>query len=70
MDDLNLNGYNFSKLDDLDLINLPSTAYNYDNTVPGWVSSELTAVGASFRLNTISGNSEDNNKVTELRWRS
>jgi len=63
--------YNLSKQDDLDLINLPSTAYNFGDTHPvGWVDAAFTAAGASLKLNAIAGNRADDGKVTEIKWRS
>jgi len=63
--------YNFTKQDDLDLINLPSTAYNFGDSIPvGWVDATFTASGASLKLNAIAGNRADDGKVTEISWRS
>jgi len=63
--------YNFNKQSDLDLINLPSTAYNFAASVPvGWVDATFTASGAKFKLHAIAGNKADDGKVTELTWRS
>ncbi len=62
--------YHFSKQDDLDLINLPSTAYNFDDASPvGWVSAEFTATGVSLKLNAVSGNRDNDGKVTKIKWR-
>lgn len=62
--------YNFTKQGDLDLINLPSTAYNFAESVPvGWVDATFTASGAKFKLNTVAGNQADDGKVTEVTWR-
>lgn len=63
--------YRFSKQDDLDLINLPSTAYVFNNKFPvGWVDAEFTDVGASLKLRAIAGNKADEGKVTKIKWRS
>ena len=62
--------YQFSKQDDLDLINIPSTAYNFDETSPvGWVSAEFTATGASLQLNAIAGNRAEDSNITTIQWR-
>lgn len=62
--------YRFSKQDDLDLINLPSTAYVFGKASPvGWVDATFTATGASLRLNVVAGNKTDDGKVTEIKWR-
>jgi len=63
--------YRFSRQDDLDLINLPSAAYVFDDKLPvGWVDAEFTATGASIKLRAIAGNKADEGKVTEIKWRS
>jgi hypothetical protein len=63
--------YNFTRQEDLDLINLPSTAYNFGDTLPvGWVDATFTAAGATLKLNAIAGNQADDGKVTEISWRS
>ncbi|MDD2597822.1 MAG: metallophosphoesterase [Kiritimatiellae bacterium] len=63
--------YSFAKQGDLDLINLPSTAYNFAESVPvGWVDATFTASGAKFKLNAVAGNQADDGKVTQLTWRS
>ncbi len=62
-------GYRFAKQDDLDLINLPSTAYTFGGHPVGWVDATFTAAGVSLKLNAVAGNKADNGKVTEIKWR-
>ena len=63
--------YQFSKQDDLDLINLPSTAYAFGESQPvGWVDATFTATGASFKLNAVDNNTADDGKITEIKWRA
>ena len=63
-------GYVYSKNEDLDLINLPSTAYAFGEKTPvGWVDAMFTATGAVLKLNATDGNKADDGKVTELQWR-
>ena len=62
--------YRYSKNKDLDLINLPSTAYTFDKKAPiGWVDAKFTATGAVLKLNATEGNKTDDGKFTELKWR-
>ena len=62
--------YHFSKQGDLDLVNLPSTAYHFTSWQSvGWVSAEITSEGASFEYCAVGGGMADDGKVTCLKWR-
>ncbi|MCF7847656.1 MAG: metallophosphoesterase [Kiritimatiellales bacterium] len=62
--------YSFTKHADIDLINLPSTAYNFDKQQPlGWVDASFTAHGGAFKLNAVGGCTEQDGSITELQWR-
>ncbi len=59
-----------SKKDDLDLINLPSTAYAFSDRQPvGWVEATFTASGASLKLHAVDGSRESDGAVREIAWR-
>ncbi len=63
--------YRCSKQNDLDLINLPSSAYAFGKSQPvGWVDATFTAAGVTLRLNAVAGNRADDDKVTEIKWRT
>ncbi|MDA3923183.1 MAG: metallophosphoesterase [Kiritimatiellae bacterium] len=62
--------YSFTKAEDLDLINLPSTAYAFGKkSSVGWVDATFTATGATLKLNATAGNKEQDGEVTEIKWR-
>jgi 3',5'-cyclic AMP phosphodiesterase CpdA len=62
--------YNYSVRDNIHLINLPSTAYNFRPSEPlGWIEAEFTGKGGMFKLHAIAGNMEKDGEVTELKWR-
>lgn len=63
--------YDYQERMGIHLINLPATAYNFNDNDPlGWVEAELSAEGGTFTLHTIGGNQEKNGEKTTLRWRS
>lgn len=63
--------YRFSKVEDLDLINIPAIGYNFSDRVPvGWIEAYMTSEGGDFILRAIGGNMADNGKTTSLAWRS
>lgn len=63
--------YKTSELDGIHLINLPSTAYNFEDKEPlGWIEAKLTADGGEFVLHAIAGNTQQDGRIEGLRWRS
>ncbi len=60
-----------SELEGIHLINLPSTAYNFNDKEPlGWIEARLTADGGEFILHAIAGNTQLDGRIEGLRWRS
>ncbi len=63
--------YRYAVEQDIHLINLPSTAYNFNDGEPvGWVEANLTAAGGEFTLRALAGNKEQDGKTIRLRWRA
>jgi 3',5'-cyclic AMP phosphodiesterase CpdA len=63
--------YKTSELEGIHLINVPSTAYTFDDKEPaGWIEARLTADGGEFVLHAIAGNTQLDGRVEGLRWRS
>jgi len=63
--------YKTSELDGIHLINIPATAYTFDDKQPaGWVEARLTADGGEFVLHALAGNTQLDGRVEGLRWRS
>ncbi|MBN2137080.1 MAG: metallophosphoesterase [Sedimentisphaerales bacterium] len=63
--------YGFSKYKGIHLINLPSTAYNFNDRDPiGWVEARLRATGGDFTLHATGGNKERHGSIKHLVWRS
>ena len=63
--------YRCSKQGDLDMINLPSTAYTFGKSNPvGWVDAQFTAAGVTLKLNAVAGSKANDGKVTEIKWRT
>ncbi len=63
--------YKSSELEGIHLINLPATAYTFNDREPaGWVEARLTADGGEFLLHAIAGNTQLDGRVEGLRWRS
>jgi Icc protein len=61
--------YGFTEHERIHLINLPATAYPFDNAQPvGWVQARLTAQGGEFTLHAIAGNTQLDGQTTTLRW--
>lgn len=62
--------YSFQTQDGLHLVNVPATAYNFNEREPvGWVEATFTAGGGNFRLRAFAGNREQDGKAHSLRWR-
>ncbi|MBN1125416.1 MAG: metallophosphoesterase [Sedimentisphaerales bacterium] len=62
--------YGFERIDDLHQINLPSTAYSFNETVPiGWIQAHLDAQGGEFTFRVIGGNRDADGQTTKLTWR-
>ncbi len=63
--------YRSSELEGIHLINLPSTAYNFNDKEPlGWVEAKLTAEGGEFTLHAVAGNTQLDGRVEGFTWRS
>jgi 3',5'-cyclic-AMP phosphodiesterase len=62
--------YQYDRVMDLHLINLPAVGYNFNDAQPvGWVEATLTARGGDLRLHAIAGNRANDGKITSLEWR-
>jgi 3',5'-cyclic AMP phosphodiesterase CpdA len=63
--------YRFSEYKGIALINLPATAYNFNDAEPvGWVEARLGRRGGQFTLHATGGHKEKDGSVTRLTWRS
>jgi len=63
--------YKTSELDGIHLINIPATAYTFNDREPaGWVEAKLTADGGQFLLHALAGNTQLDGRIEGLRWRS
>ena len=63
--------YNYTTYEDIHLINLPATGYNFNDENPiGWVEASLDKKGGKFTLHAIGGNKEQDGMEKELTWRS
>lgn len=63
--------YRYSKVEDLDLINLPAIGYNFNDKIPvGWVDARIGSTTGEFTLKAFAGNTADNGKTTTLEWRA
>jgi predicted phosphodiesterase len=63
--------FRFSMLDDIHLINLPATGYNFTRSQPvGWVDARLTSQGGEFTLRALGGDKDLHESTTILRWRT
>ncbi len=63
--------YEFTRHEDLHLINIPAVGYNFADSEPvGWVNALFSAKGAEFTLNSFGGNQKENGKTTSLLWRT
>ncbi|MHC4461309.1 MAG: metallophosphoesterase family protein [Planctomycetota bacterium] len=62
--------YGFSEFEGIHLINVPATAYSFNENEPvGWVNARLTARGGDFTLRVVAGNRENHGSVKRLKWR-
>ncbi len=62
--------YRYDVRDDIHLINLPAVGYNFRDADPlGWVEATLTPKKGIFKLHAMMGNTAEDGKVTELKWR-
>jgi 3',5'-cyclic AMP phosphodiesterase CpdA len=62
--------YGFSEFEGIHLINVPATAYSFNESEPvGWVNARLTARGGDFTLRVVAGNRENHGSVKRLKWR-
>jgi len=63
--------HDYSEFEGIHLINLPASGYNFNDAQPvGWVDARLTAEGGHFTLRAVGGNTQNDGRVRELRWRS
>ncbi len=62
--------YNFSKIEDLHVINLPACGYNFsDDQAVGWVEAQLTSKGGEFVMHAVGGNMAVDGRTTNVEWR-
>jgi 3',5'-cyclic AMP phosphodiesterase CpdA len=62
--------YEFSKFEEIHLINLPAVGYNFSDKDPvGWVEVRLTGEDGDFTLHAAGGNTEADGRTTKLTWR-
>jgi Icc protein len=63
--------YGFSDFEGIHLINLPAVAFNFGDTQPvGWVEARLGHEGGEFVLHALGGNTDQDGRAKQLRWRS
>ncbi len=63
--------WNVRQHEGIHLVNLPPTAWVFDNAQPrGWVDARLSDGGISLRLNTLDGRHEKHNQKLDLEYRS
>jgi hypothetical protein len=63
--------YKFSEFEGIHLINIPAVGYNFNDSEPvGWVEAVLTAKDGRFKLHAIAGNTDNDQTVTKLTWRT
>ena len=63
--------YRSAELEGIHLINLPATAYNFNDDQPlGWVQARFTTDGGEFTLRAIAGNTRLDGRIEGFRWRS
>jgi Icc protein len=63
--------YGFSDFEGIHLINLPAVAFNFGDDQPiGWVEARLGREGGTFVLHAIGGNTDEEGRARQLRWRS
>ncbi len=62
--------YNFSKVEDIHVINLPACGYNFSNDqAVGWVEAQLTSKGGEFVMHAVGGNMAVDGRKTNVEWR-
>jgi Icc protein len=63
--------YGFSDFEGIHLINLPAVAFAFGNDQPiGWVEARLGRAEGEFVLHAIGGNTDQDGRARQLRWRS
>lgn len=63
--------YKFSEFEGIHLINLPAVGYNFNDTEPvGWIEARLTSKSGRFKLHAIAGNTNNDQAITKLTWRT
>lgn len=63
--------YKTTEFEGIHLINLPATAYNFNDKEPvGWIEARLTDSGGEFILHAVGGNTQLDGRIEGLRWRS
>lgn len=63
--------YKFSEFEGIHLINIPAVGYNFNDVEPvGWVEAALTTKGGRFKLHAIAGNTDSDQSLTKLAWRT
>jgi Icc protein len=63
--------YGFSDFEGIHLINLPAVAFSFGDTQPvGWVEARLGRAGGEFVLHALGGNTDQDGRARQLRWRS
>jgi Icc protein len=61
--------YNFSKREEIHLVNIPAVGYNFKDSEPvGWVDAQFTSKGAELTLKASGGNRSADGKTTSLNW--
>ncbi len=62
--------YSHTKIEDLDVVNLPATGYSFAAEQPiGWMEGRFTAKGADLILHAIDGNKALDGQRLALTWR-
>jgi Icc protein len=63
--------YRFDKYEDIHLINIPATGYNFNDAQPvGWVEARLGATDGEFILHATAGNTKNDGSLNHLTWRT
>lgn len=63
--------WNHAELDGIHLINLPATAYAFQQGEPsGWVKCQLHETGAQFELRTLDAKHAKQGETLDLKWRT
>lgn len=62
--------WEFSKIDDLHLVNIPALAWQFDPKQPrGWVDAQLQANGMQLKLQCLDTSHEAHGRSVEIAWR-